>query len=108
MWVLDVLIIIYVAIFMIRQCMSGIDPSGRTMPRKIWFLTCIVLKIIAQVLLCIRLEYAPLMASYFVAVPFWLLLLAIIGDVSRCVLLRVLPYSSINLCGCPHVICKTD
>jgi hypothetical protein len=28
--------------------------------------------------------------------------------VSRCVLLRVLPYSSINLCGCPHVICKTD
>lgn len=37
MWLLDMTIVIYIAVFMIRQCMSGIDPSGRSMLRKVGF-----------------------------------------------------------------------
>ena len=110
MWLLDMIMIVYISIFMIRHCVMGSHSSGRSMLRKSYCIVCILLKTAAQILICVRVEYASTMAAAFAVVPVWLLLVALTVDVSLCVIRRVSPSSDAPLssCSCHHVICKTE
>lgn len=103
MWLLDVLIVIYVAIYMVRHCTSGVDPSGRSMLRKVGFLVCVGLKILFEVLICLRVEYLSSITAYVVAIPIWVLLIVAVCDVTHSVLHRAWPN-----CICPSVVCKRE
>jgi len=110
MWLLDVIMITYISIFMIRHCATGNDPSGRSMLRKSYCIVCILFKLGVQILICIRVEYASTMAAAFAVVPLWLLIVALTVDVSFSVVRRVVPSCETELpsCSCRHVLCKTE
>jgi len=110
MWLLDLIMIVYISIFMIRHCASGNDPSRRSMLRKSYCIICVLFKIALQIFICIRIEYASKMAAAFAIVPVWLLLAALTVDVSVSVFRRVVPSCGepLSSCSCQHVICKTD
>jgi len=110
MWLLDVIMITYISIFMIRHCATGNDPSGRSMLHKSYCIVCVLFKISVQILICIRVEYASTMAVAFAVVPIWLLLVALTANVSVSVIRRVSPScdASLSTCSCRHVICKTE
>ncbi len=82
MWVFDVIILIYIIVFMIRHCKNGCI-GGSTMQRKVWCLLAMILKLAFQVLLCVRLEYLATLAIPVVFVPGWLLLLGLFIDVTH-------------------------
>jgi len=90
MWLLDVIMIIYISIFIIRHCATGIDPSGRSALRKSYSIACLLFKIASQVLICIRVEFASTLAAAFAIVPVSLLLAALTVDVSVSVIRRVI------------------
>nr|ADD38675.1 Transmembrane protein 60 [Lepeophtheirus salmonis] len=77
MWIYDSILILYLLFNMITHCKNGHDGSLRTMKRKIWCFVCIVLKLTAQIMLCLKLEnndrsiYIPL---YYVMIPIWIIL----------------------------------
>ena len=108
LWLLDTLIIVHVVVFMVRHCTAGIDPRGWSILRKIFFLLCVGLKILVQILICLRVEYLTNMASYWIAIPLWVLLIVAIGDVSRSIWRRVSPCGSLPNCSCASGVCKSD
>jgi len=110
MWLLDVIMIVYISIFMIRHCATGNDPSGRSVLRKSYCIVCLLFKIAVQILICIRVEYANTVAAAFAIVPSSLLLAAFTVDVSLSVIRRVSPscHTAVSSCLCQHVICKTE
>nr|ADD24454.1 Transmembrane protein 60 [Lepeophtheirus salmonis] len=77
MWIYDSILILYLLFNMTTHCKNGHDGSLRTMKRKIWCFVCIVLKLTAQIMLCLKLEnndrsiYIPL---YYVMIPIWIIL----------------------------------
>jgi len=109
MWLLDLIMIVYISIFMIRHCATGNDPSGRSMLRKSYCIVCVLFKIAVQILICIRVEYVGTMAVAFAVVPVWLLLVALTVDASVSVIRRVSPSCDASCsCSCRHVVCKTE
>eukprot|EP00106_Octopus_bimaculoides_P003759 XP_014771201.1 PREDICTED: transmembrane protein 60-like [Octopus bimaculoides] len=84
LWVFDGVCIIYITISMIMQCKNNFDlsESNMTMKRKLWFIVSALLKIVFQVLICLKLQNYPAMTLYFVLIPFWLLLSGVIGDIT--------------------------
>ena len=110
MWLMDVIMIVYISIFMIRHCATGNDPSGRTMLRKSYCIVCVLFKIAVEVLVCVRAEHVSMMAATFAVVPVWLLLVALTVDVSRSVVRRVSPSCDelVTSCSCRNIICKTE
>jgi len=110
MWLLDVIMITYISIFILRHCATGNDPSGRSMLQKSYSVTCVLFKTAVQILICVRVEYASMMAAAFAVVPVWLLLVALTIDVSLSVIRRVSPScdSTLSSCSCQNVICKTE
>jgi len=110
MWLLDVIMIIYISIFMIRHCAMGNDPSGRSVLRKSYCIVCLLFKIAIQMLLCIRVEYASTLAAAFAIVPISLLLAALTVDVSLVVIRRASPTCDtlLSSCSCQRVFCKTE
>jgi len=109
MWLLDMIMIVYISIFMIRHCATGNDPSGRSMLRKSYCIVCVLFKIAVQILICIRVEYVGTMAVAFAVVPVWLLLVALTVDASVSVIHRVSPSCDASCsCSCRHVVCKTE
>jgi len=112
MWLLDIIMIIYISIFILRHCATGNDPSGRSMLHKSYCIACVLFKTALQVLISVRIEYASRMAMAFAAVPVWLLLIALTVDVSCSVIRRASPscYATLSSCSCQRVtcICKTE
>lgn len=110
MWLLDMIMIVYISIFMIRHCATGNDPSGRSALRKCYSIVCLLFKIATQILICIQVEYASTLAAAFAIVPVSLLLAALTVDVSLNVIRRVSPScdSEVSSCSCQHVVCKTE
>jgi len=110
MWLLDMIMIIYISIFILRHCATGIDPSGRSMLRKSYCIVCVLFKTAVQILICVRVEYASKMAAAFAVLPVWLLLVVLTIDVSVSIIRRVSPScdSALLSCSCRHVVCKTE
>ena len=110
MWLLDMIMIIYILIFIIRHCATGNDPSGRSALRKSYCVVCLLFKIAIQILICIRVEYASTLAAAFAIVPVSLLLAALTIDVSLSVIRCVSPScgTAVSSCSCQHFICKTE
>jgi len=105
-WLLDVIVIVYISIFVIRHCVTGNDPSGRSMLRKSGCVVCVLFKIAMQILICVRLEFVGTMAAAFAIVPIWLLLIALIVDVSVSVVRRVSPScdTTVSSCSCQRCL----
>ncbi|XP_063231046.1 transmembrane protein 60 [Bacillus rossius redtenbacheri] len=75
LWAYDVILLIYVLFSMISLCKSGHDRLSRSLHRKILYMVVVVLKMVAQVVICLNLEYpAWNMPFYYVMIPLWLLL----------------------------------
>ena len=102
--------IIYISIFMIRHCVTGNDPGGRSMLRKSYFIVCVLFKIAIQILICVQVEYAKRIVGSLAIVPVWLLLVALIVDVSLSVIRRMWPSCDVHVssCSCRHVVCKGE
>ena len=87
MWFFDAIMLVYVIFHMIAHCRNiGTRQGARndqTMARKVWYLGAVALKLLFQVLLCLRLqEYADL-NSYIIVTPLWILFLVMTGDISK-------------------------
>lgn len=104
LWLFDVIIVIYIVFFMIKHCTSGVDQGNYTMLRKSWCLGCVALKVLFQVLICLRLQYIRTMGTFIILIPMWVLLLALVGDISANLLRRL---SVTPSCTCSP-ICKSD
>ncbi|XP_025089989.1 transmembrane protein 60-like [Pomacea canaliculata] len=77
LWVFDAVVMVYLSVNMIIHCKNGYDRnhSDLSLRRKSWFLACAFLKMLFQVLLCLKLQYMQYMSMYFVMIPFWVLTL---------------------------------
>ena len=108
LWLLDVAAFVYIMVFIIRHCVSGVDTTSRTMKEKIFFMFCVGVKMTFEILVCVRLEYVATFRAIFVAVPLWTLLTAAVVDVSRLVFQRLVMCDSVTQLSCATVVCKTD
>lgn len=78
MWLYDSILLLYLIFNMVTHCKNRHDRSLRFMRRKIWYFVCAVLKLAAQIMLCLKLENAnnkgfdiPL---YYIMIPLWIML----------------------------------
>jgi len=110
MWLLDVIMIIYISIFMIRHCAMGNHPGGCSVTRKSYCIVCLLFKIAIQIVMCVRVEFASSLAAAFAIVPVSLLLAALTLDVSLVVIRRASPScdTALSSCSCQHIVCKTE
>ncbi|KAK7489383.1 hypothetical protein BaRGS_00019327 [Batillaria attramentaria] len=85
LWVFDAVVVIYLTVNMIIHCKNGYDRnhSDLSLRRKGWFLACAVLKMVFQVLLCLKLQYVQSLSLYFVMIPFWILATGAAGDIFK-------------------------
>lgn len=83
MWILDAVVAIYIAINMIMHCKNQWWHNGRetSLCRKTLCLFGTLMKLLFQVLLCLRLQYRGNCSLYYVMIPFWILNLGCIVDV---------------------------
>lgn len=74
MWILDSVVTIYTVIKMVMHCKNKWwhNVHETTLKKKIWCLCGILLKILFQILLCVRLQYIPTFRLFYVAIPFWM------------------------------------
>lgn len=79
MWLYDVIIFIYLIFNLISYCKNGRNSSLR---RKVCYMIAILLKVVAQLLICGKLEFISFnfAAKIFLA-PVWLLLPILAVDV---------------------------
>lgn len=82
-WIFDFTVIVYVVFHMATHWKIRHDPYEQewSMIRKIWSLIAILLKFAFQVILCLKLEYFHNLASYYVLIPLWILLVAVSADI---------------------------
>lgn len=81
MWCFDFKLLAFVSFRIMTHCKNGHDRNYVTMQRKLWHLFCIFLKVAFQLLVCAKLKYELTLSWYFVAIPLWMLLIGISGDV---------------------------
>ncbi|XP_076457105.1 transmembrane protein 60-like [Babylonia areolata] len=86
LWVFDLVVIVYLTVNAIIHCKNGYDRrnhSDLSVPRKIWFIAAVSLKLLFQLLLCLRLEYIASMSLYYIMIPFWILTTVSAVDIFR-------------------------
>lgn len=84
MWILDSVITVFTLINMIMHCRNKWwhNVHETSLKRKTWCLTGILLKLLFQVLLCLRLQYFQDELKFFmVMIPVWLFLTGCVIDV---------------------------
>lgn len=82
LWLYDSILLIYLVFSIISNCRNHHDRFLPTMRRKIWYILAIVLKLAAQVMLCIRLEDNGVKLSLlYVMIPVWIILPIATADV---------------------------
>lgn len=83
MWILDSVITVYTLINMVMHCKNRWwhNVHETSLKRKTWCLGGISLKILFQVLLCLRLEYVKHLRLFYVMIPFWIFNMGCIGEV---------------------------
>lgn len=75
MWVYDSILLIYVLFHMISHCRNGIERFRGTINKHVWYIAAIGLKMAAQIIICIKLEYTKgNLPIYVVMTPIWMLL----------------------------------
>jgi len=76
----DTIILTYVLFEMIFHCING--GSNISLVRHIWYVLGMVLKLMSQILLCIKLEYPTWnISTYYVVAPIFLVLTVLCGDI---------------------------
>lgn len=84
MWLLDSLIIVFTVINMIMHCKNSWWNSvlETSLKRKTWCLSGVLMKLLFEVLLCLRLQYLhEQLRLYMVMIPVWLFLTGCVIDV---------------------------
>lgn len=82
MWVYDSILLIYVLFHLISHCKHGVEHIRSSLHKNILYVCAIVLKMAAQIVICLKLEYQSLNISiYHMLTPIWLLLPVIVTDV---------------------------
>ncbi|XP_015607705.1 transmembrane protein 60 [Cephus cinctus] len=81
MWLYDNILLIYIVFNMISHCKNGHDRAS-SLRRKVWYMAAVLMKLSAQILICLKLE-APHwnLPAKAVLAPFWLLLPALAVDI---------------------------
>lgn len=82
-WIFDSVVILYTLIKMIMHCRNSAlqNMYELSMKRKLWCLTVVVLKLLFQVILCLKLQYAPQIRLFYTVVPLWLIMIGFVCDV---------------------------
>lgn len=74
LWLYDTILLIYV-IFKIVRKWGNLSKFKELLVLYQWYIIAVFLKVAAQVLICLKLEYQHLNISiYFVMIPIWILL----------------------------------
>lgn len=83
LWILDSVIAVYTFINMVMHCKNRWWRSGHetSMKKKFICLCGVALKILFQVLLCLRLQYFSELGQVYVMIPFWLFTFGCIAEV---------------------------
>lgn len=82
MWVYDSILLIYALFHLISHCKHGVEHIRGSLHKNILYVLTIVLKMAAQIVICLKLEYQSLNISiYHMLIPVWMLLPAIVTDV---------------------------
>ena len=82
MYALDVIIVVMLAIKWFRHSTSGRSPlssstlSNRRLNERLYCLTCVLMKLSFEVVLCLRLQYFRHLAFYVVFIPLWICLIS--------------------------------
>ena len=99
MWLYDSMLLLYIVFNMITYCKNGHGRSFRSMRRKIWYFTCAVLKLSAQIMLCLKLEGIAEIKLYYLMIPLWLMLptTAIDVFVALCNCQGITPHSRLTV-----------
>jgi len=87
MWLYDFILLSYLSFSLITHCKRQNNRSFKSMRRKIWNLTCAILKLVAQIMLCLKLDFENTenndfhLPLYFVMIPVWIVLPVTVVDV---------------------------
>ena len=84
-WIFDSVVILYTTIKMIMHCRNSAVQNmyELSMKRKMWCLIVVVLKLLFQVILCLKLQYLPEVRMLYAVIPLWILLTGFVVDVFR-------------------------
>lgn len=73
LWLYDLILLVYVLFYAVSQCKGHC--GGRVAATRTWSVAAVTLKMTAQVVLCLALEYPSWQLSvYWVMAPLWLFL----------------------------------
>ncbi|XP_047002409.1 transmembrane protein 60 [Schistocerca americana] len=73
LWLYDLILLVYVLFYAVSQCKGHC--GGRAAATRAWSVAAVTLKMTAQVVLCLALEYPSWQLSvYWVMAPLWLFL----------------------------------
>ena len=83
MWIFDSVVVVYILIKMIMHCKDKQwhNVHETSMKRKIWCMSGILLKLLFQILMCLKLQYFSEIRLYFTMIPFWIFSGGLVIDV---------------------------
>jgi len=88
MWLYDSVLLLYLTFNLVTHCKRPHNRTFKSLRRKIWNLTCALLKLVAQIMLCLKLELENSdeypnfkLPLYYVMIPVWIVLPVTVVDV---------------------------
>lgn len=88
MWLYDSILLLYLTFNLVTHCKRPHNRTFKALRRKVWNLTCAVLKLVAQIMLCLKLdlehskEHSEFkLPLYYVLIPVWIVLPVTVVDV---------------------------
>jgi len=88
MWLYDSILLLYLTLNLVIHCKRPTNRTFHAMRRKIWNLTCAILKLVAQIMLCLKLELENStnhpdfkLPLYYVMIPIWIILPVALVDI---------------------------
>ena len=72
-WIFDSVVILYTLIKMIMHC-RGSAHHENMIKKNLWCLIVVILKLLFEVLLCLKLQYAPQIKMFYTVIPLWIIL----------------------------------
>lgn len=70
-WLYDIILLIYVIFHLTSHCKH--DTEGTSLNSHIWYIIAVILKMVAQIMLCLKLQYKLNLTIYQVMIPVWIL-----------------------------------
>ena len=85
-WLYDSVLLLYLTFNLVTHCKRPHNRTFKSLRRKIWNLTCALLKLVAQIMLCLKLELEVPNSNfklplYYVMIPVWIVLPVTVVDV---------------------------